>query len=59
MASRQKRISNVRTYFFSPFRHIFKPKTEDLTKKPLTINLLTSYLRQIPFGFMVRKDGLQ
>ena len=45
MASRQKRISNVRTYFLSPFRHIFKPKTEDLTKKPLTINLLTSYLR--------------
>lgn len=45
MASNQKRIINVRTKFLSPFRHIFKPKTENLDKKPLTMNLLTSYLR--------------
>ena len=41
----QKNSSNVRSHFLSPFRHIFKPKTEDVEKKPLNINLLSSYLR--------------
>jgi hypothetical protein len=39
------RSASVRTQFLSPFRHIFKPRVEDLTKKPITIGLLTSYLR--------------
>ena len=41
----KKRLENVRTHFLSSFRHIFKPKTDDITKKPLTTNLLSSYLR--------------
>ena len=41
----KKRLASVRTHFLSPFRHIFKPKTDDITKKPLTMNLLSSYLR--------------
>ena len=45
METRRKRPASVRTQFLSPFQHIFKPRVEDLTKKPMTINLLTSYLR--------------
>ena len=39
------RSASVRSQFLSPFRHIFKPRVDDLTKKPITIGLLTSYLR--------------
>lgn len=45
MASRPKKKSSVRTHFLSPFRNIFKPRTEDFNKKPITINILSSYIR--------------
>ena len=58
MESRRKRINSVKSHLISPFIHIFKPKVEDTSKKPLTINLLSSYLRykKHPLSENFKKD---
>ena len=45
METIRKRPASVRTQFLSPFRHIFKPRLDEIEKKPIAMNLLTSYLR--------------
>ena len=45
METRRMKAYNARAHLLSPFRYIFKPKVDDLTKKPMTSNLLTSYSR--------------
>ena len=45
MESGLKRPLSVKTYFISPYRKIYKPKIEEEAKKPVNINILSSYMR--------------
>ena len=58
MELKQRRIASVKSHFLSPFRHIYKPRVDDITKKPISINLLTSYLRykQHPLSGNFKED---
>ena len=45
MESGITRPVSVKSYFINPYRKIYKPRVEDDTKKPITINIIASYLR--------------
>ena len=45
MESGLKRPLSVKPYFISPYRKIYKPKIEEEAKKPVNINILSSYMR--------------
>jgi hypothetical protein len=45
MESSKKRPLSVRAQFISPYRKIYKPRVEEERKKPITINIIASYMR--------------
>ena len=45
MESGINRPVSVKSCFINPYRKIYKPRIEEDTKKPITINLIASYLR--------------
>ena len=45
MESGNKRPVSVKYKLLNPYRKIYKPRIEDDTKKPITINIIASYLR--------------
>ena len=45
MKSGINRPVSVKSYLINPYRKIYKPRIEEDTKKPITINIIASYLR--------------